>query len=266
MADKLNFDLGMKLLVQDGDDTFLRELTDLSAANAATLAKYKGELHFPSLITLTDEAAVEIANFKGYLNLCGLTALSDIAAEALSRHVGVLDLSGLNSLSDTAAEALSKHKNDLIPPHALSPRIAVYAIRRCAEGILRANQSGIMMAINLQNGILYDCTVESYDNRANAWSDAEDHSVVQLAIDVTTTRRVLLENARNLYTQDPDRVHKLINMSFYELDTTDFNSSPDYSDWSAMIRSCIIMADGTLKDEYSDTYLEFFTATDVIGH
>lgn len=260
---KLNFDLGMKLLVQNEDDTFLWKLTDLSAANAATLAKYKGELlYFQSLRTLTDEAAVEIANFKGDLNLCGLTALSDIAAEALSRHVGVLDLCGLKSLSDTAAEALSKHNGTLIPPHTLSPKIAAHSLRRYTKGIHLARQThssgDIIMPIALQHGKLYDCKLDGDLGTAV-------ESVVQLAIDATTNRRFFLLEGRQIYLANPKFVHKLIDLSFNDLDTTNIAEEYD-SRWASAIYEFILDEDGMHQGNSNDIFLYDFIETDVIKY
>jgi hypothetical protein len=91
-------------------------LTSLSDEAAQALAKHEGNLYLSGLTTLSDRAAQALSQHKGgWLYLDGLTSLSDGAAQALSQHKGGLRLDGLTSLSDGAAQALSQHKVKLKP-------------------------------------------------------------------------------------------------------------------------------------------------------
>jgi hypothetical protein len=88
-------------------------VTSLSDAAAESLSRHKDSLYLNGLTSLSDAAAESLAKHKWYLDLDGLTSLSDAAAESLGKHEGDLFLSGLTSLSDAAAESLSRHKDSL---------------------------------------------------------------------------------------------------------------------------------------------------------
>jgi hypothetical protein len=71
----------MEAFLQERDSSPLSFLTSLSATEADTISKYKGDIY-----------------------LDNLSVLSEIAAQTLSRHQGILGLRGLASLTDSAAE------------------------------------------------------------------------------------------------------------------------------------------------------------------
>lgn len=188
-----NFDLAWKLFLQNPNDDFLSSITSISPAEATIIANYKGDVYLEKL-----------------------TSLSDIAAETLSRHQGVLGLRGLTSLTDSAAEILSKHKDIVILPQSLSKKVAGHFLERFCSGSKQIRQAtasdGKIRAIDLEQGKLYDCKV--YGD-----SGPEDCSIVQLAIDATSNRRLVLSQARYIYQKDPEFVRKLATWEFFLLST-----------------------------------------------
>jgi len=113
-------DVAAKALPQHKEALYLSDLTTLSDAAAAVLAKHKGQIAVQRLVSLSGSPghlalAETLAKYKGsrYLNLSGLITLCDPAAEALAKHKGTLDIGGLATLSDAAAKAFAKHNGNL---------------------------------------------------------------------------------------------------------------------------------------------------------
>lgn len=115
--------------------------------------------------------------------------------------------------------------------------------------------SGKMTAIELRHGKLYDCTIDGDLGPDNC-------SFVQLAIDPKSNRRFMLLGAKHLFAENFGYVQKLINMSFDELDSEDFDGNPD-SIMGLQVWEFILDGDGILKSEVYDCYLDDFVETDV---
>ncbi len=113
--------------------------------------------------------------------------------------------------------------------------------------------AGTIRAVELQHGKLYDCTIEGE-------SGPENCRFVQLAIDATSNRRFMLLGAKNLLAANLDFVHKLINMSFNEIDSEDFDGDPDRIR-RLYVWEFILDEDGILKGKSPDCYLYGFTET-----
>jgi hypothetical protein len=232
-----SFDLAWKLFLQEKDSDPLSSLTALSAPQAAIISTYKGDVYLDRVPTL-----------------------SDVVAETLSQHHGVLGLRALASLSETAVESLSKHANGiLILPPALSTKVASNFTRRyigCNASSLKPSPNGTVNAFELKHGKFYDCKVDSET------TEAEDCTILQLAMDATTNRRFVLFGAKRIYTKDPDFVQKLIDLDFYFLFTQEYDSP----EWNTSIMQMFLDENGVmLRDEHNDGCLYDFKETDAIG-
>jgi hypothetical protein len=120
----------------------------------------------------------------------------------------------------------------------------------------RPSSVGTIRATELKHGKSYDCTIDGD-------LGPEDCSFVQLAIDVTSNRRFMLLGARHLFSQNVGFVHKLIGMSLNELDTEDFDGSPDRV-MGLQVWEFLLDDNGSLKAKSQECYLDGFTETDVI--
>ena len=230
-----NFDLAWKLFLQTPNDDFLSSITAISQAEASIISKYKGDVYLENL-----------------------TLISDIDAETLSQHQGVLGLRGLTSLTDRSAEMLSKHKGIVILPQSLAKQVGGHFLERFSKGVTQTASAttadGKIRAVDLEQGKLYDCKVYGE-------SGPEDCCIVQLAIDATSNRRLVLSQARYIYQKDPEFVRGLISWEFFLLST----ESSGNAKWQKSIYEMQLDETGdtlTFGDD-GDCYYDFIE-TDVI--
>ena len=120
----------------------------------------------------------------------------------------------------------------------------------------KTSSAGTISAIELKHGKSYNCSIDGDLGQ-------EDCSFVQLAIDPASNRRFVLLGARHLFADNMSFVHKLLNMSFKELDTEDFDGDPDRVR-GLQVWEFLLDENGLLKAKCYDCYLDDFSETDLI--
>ena len=108
---------------------------------------------------------------------------------------------------------------------------------------------GTIGANELKHGKLYECTIDGDLGQ-------ERCTFLQLAVDATSKRRFLLMGQRHLFADNPHYVRKLVNMTFHELESEDFDGNPERIS-GLQVWECLL-EDGFLKTKDFNGYLYSF--------